>query len=221
MIIELPEMFYKADGKKYVRVKNGILEIHGYWDFEKLMVQLAYEMKGKCQCYYCRKSVDPKKITIDHLFPSDFGGMSITNNLEPACQKCNSSKSNMNQYEYGVWRTIRDEEAQKNFYHSVVAKKKKRKFNAKVKKGFDLPKSWVEYRRLDSIQKISKVSNTNSNKFKRMLTFARRYNKLPRTIVVSRNGKLLDGATAYEVAKKLRFVEVPVTVLENVVIYRA
>ena len=54
-----------------------------------------------------------------------------------------------------------------------------------------------------------------------MLTFARRYNKLPRTIVVSRNGKLLDGATAYEVAKKLRFVEVPVTVLENVVIYRA
>lgn len=220
MIIELPERFYKADGEKYVRVKDGILEIHGYWDFEKLMVTLAYVMKGRGRCYYCRKKVDPTKITIDHLFPSDFGGMSITNNLEPACQQCNSCKSNMNQYEFGVWRTIRDPEDQKRFYHRVVAKKRGRKLNPKIKKGYDLPTSWVEYRRLDTIQKLGKASNQGSRKFKRMLTFAKKFNKLPRTIVVSKNGILLDGATAYGVAKLLKFEEVPVTVLENVIITR-
>ena len=50
MIIEIPEKFYKRKARnKYAEVKNGILEIHGFWSFKRLMVEIAYELKGKHQ----------------------------------------------------------------------------------------------------------------------------------------------------------------------------
>lgn len=221
MIIELPKKFERNENRySFARIRDGVLEIKGDVDFEKLMVELTYALKGRTQCYYCRQPVHAKKITIDHLYPSDFGGVTITNNLEPACYKCNSSKSNMNQFEFNVWRTINSKEEQKAFYHRTVARKKRLKKDPKVRRGYDLPRKWVKYIKLEYVHKISKTDNRGSEKFKRMFTFARRYKKLPRPIVISSNYILLDGETAYAVAKDLHFVEVPVIILENVVVLR-
>lgn len=222
MIIELPERFYKEFGEYggYAKVENGILELQCPWEFEKLMVELAYALKGRTKCCYCYREVEPNKITIDHLFPLNFGGVTITNNLEPACGSCNSSKSNLNQYEYKIWRTLSTQEEKKSFYKNTVRNKRRRKINPKIKNGFDLPKKWSEYWRLDKIQKITKVDNRGSDKYKRMYTFVSRYGKLPRPIIVSAKGVLLDGETAYAVAKELKFKEVPVIVLENVRVVR-
>jgi len=221
MIIELPNQYERSIGKnQFVRVRNGVLEIKGNFDFEKIMIELAYILKGKTQCYYCRKHVQANKITIDHLYPRDFGGVTITNNLEPACHSCNSNKSNMNQYEFHVWRTINSKEEKKNFYHRIIYDKKKRKNDSKRKKGFDLPRKWIVYRNLSSIRKVGKDNTTGSQKFKKMLTFSRRTKKLPRPLVISSNYILLDGKTAYAVARKLHFEEVPVIVLENVVVIK-
>lgn len=221
MIIELPSRFYseKEEGN-FARVHDGRLEIHGPWDFEKLMIELSYKMKGRTRCFYCRRRVDFNKITIDHLYPRDFGGITITSNLEPACRECNSQKSNMNQYEYGVWRTISSDNERRSYYHSVVSNKRKRIRDPNIRKGFDLPKRWIEYRRLDSIQAVKHIDNKYGNKFRRIMNFVQKNGKLPRPIVISANNMLLDGATTFNVANEMKLREVPVIVLENVVAFR-
>lgn len=220
MNVELPENYYQSEGaNKYALVRNGILELQGSWDFERLMVELTYLLKGRTRCFYCKREIDPGKVTIDHVFPRDFGGVTIPCNLEPSCASCNSKKSNLNKYEYKIWLTLSKDE-RKKFYQKTIKRKHKRKNNPKTKNGFDFPKKWLEYRKLDSIKKISKIDNRGSEKFKKMLTFARKAKKIPRPLIISRNNILLDGETAYMVAKTLNFKEVPVIALENVVVLR-
>ena len=220
MIIELPKKFYKKEGRdKYVVVKNGLLEIHGLWNFEKLMIEITYFMKGKDRFFYCQRKVEPGKITIDHLFPVAFGGMSITNNLEPTCLHCNSTKSDMNFYEYQIWRTLCNIQEKKKFYHKMIAKKAKKKYEKSLMIGYNLPKKWVEYRYLNQIVQLVTIHNFNTDKFQKMLSFVEYYHKLPRTLVISKNNALLEGATAYEVAMILNLKIVPVTVLENVIVF--
>ena len=221
MIIELPYHFYseKKEGN-FARVHDGTLEIHGPWNFEKLMVELTYRIKGRTKCFYCRRKVEGEKITIDHLYPRDFGGITITNNLEPACRSCNSKKSNMNQYEYEVWRTISSENERRSYYHSIVSTKERRIRAPNIKKGFDLPKRWIEYRRLNTINTAKRINNSDCGKFKRIMKFVKRTGKLPRPIVISSNCMLLDGMTTYNVAEHMKLEEVPVIILENVVAFR-
>ena len=219
MIIELPDIFYEARNEEnFVRIVNGILEIKGEWNFEDLMIDLTYKMKGRNKCYYCRREVSEKKITIDHLFPKNFGGITITNNLEPTCRWCNNKKTNMNQYEFGVWRGLKTKEERISYYHSVVKKKARRIRNVNMKKGFDLPERWIEQWKLENIRVIRRIFNNGGRRYKKIMSFARRYNKLPRPIIVSYNGVLLDGMTTYNVAMDLYLNEVPVIVLENVIV---
>ena len=50
------------------------------------MYRLTYMMKGDRICYYCGKTISKKEMTLDHVYPRDFGGPSITDNLVPCCQ---------------------------------------------------------------------------------------------------------------------------------------
>ena len=43
-------------------------------------------------CQYCEKKVNPKDLTMDHLVPLARGGLSVKNNLVPACKECNAKK---------------------------------------------------------------------------------------------------------------------------------
>ena len=221
MIIDLPKSYYRTDetGHSFVRVEDGLLEIKGTWNFEKLMVELTYAKKGT-KCHYCNKELFPNKMTIDHLFPSDFGGITIPNNLEPACSKCNGTKSNMNEYEYRIWRSLGDSEEKNRFYHRIIRRKKARKFNVNDKKGFDLPRSWITKMSRKSIRCYSRIDNKGGKKFRKMMNFCKRYRKLPRPIIISRNDILLDGFTAFAVAKELGFRVVPVIKLDNVVVVK-
>ena len=53
--------------------KQAVIERHGSW------------------CVYCRKSMHPKKVTIDHVHPRALGGED-EGNLVPCCESCNLSK---------------------------------------------------------------------------------------------------------------------------------
>ena len=124
MIIEIPEKFYKRKARnKYAEVKNGILEIHGFWSFKRLMVEIAYELKGKHQCYYCKKPLCDLEVTIDHLYPEAYGGISVTNNLVPACKMCNNTKADMNEQEYREWLSMDDKVQRKVFYEKNSLRK--------------------------------------------------------------------------------------------------
>lgn len=218
MIIELPREFSKTYRKGYATIRKGILELHGNfgYDFEKIMVDLAYEIKGRTRCYYCHNQVDEEKITIDHLYPRHFGGITVTNNLEPACTNCNSKKTNMNQYEFQVWRTIKEKADKKEFFKECIQRKRSKKCDPKEMKGFDLPKEWVTYVPFNTIQKVTNMDQRGTRRYIRMTRFVKKYKKLPRPMTISANNVLLNGETAYVVAKEFKIENIPVVILENV-----
>jgi len=51
--------------------------------------------KRKCAeglCYFCRKKLSPKELTMDHLVPLIRGGRSNKGNVVPSCKECNNKK---------------------------------------------------------------------------------------------------------------------------------
>lgn len=60
-------------------------------DFQKKSVYA--KCNGKCAI--CGKPVKFKKMTIDHITPLSRGGTNDIKNLQLACKRCNSMKSNM------------------------------------------------------------------------------------------------------------------------------
>lgn len=51
--------------------------------------------KRKCAeglCYYCKKKVASKELTIDHIVPIVRGGKSTKGNIVPVCKECNNKK---------------------------------------------------------------------------------------------------------------------------------
>ena len=213
MNMELPYSFYdKDDNGNFVRVKHDLLEIHGFYNFEKLMYSLTYKLKGK-KCYYCREDLKYHP-TIDHLYPRNFGGISIINNLVPACTCCNSYKNNMNACEFIEWKRLSSKLERRRYYTKVVNKKRK----IRAKRGFDLPRKWIKTVDINFIIVTSNVENQNGEKYKKTLEFVERTGKLPRPLVISCNRFLLDGFTAYNVAKELEMKNVPVVFLENVIV---
>jgi 5-methylcytosine-specific restriction endonuclease McrA len=43
-------------------------------------------------CYYCRRRVGHRALTLDHLVPLGRGGRSVRGNVVPACKECNTRK---------------------------------------------------------------------------------------------------------------------------------
>jgi 5-methylcytosine-specific restriction endonuclease McrA len=46
-------------------------------------------------CYYCRRRVGARALTMDHIVPLGRGGRSIRGNVVPACKECNTRKRSM------------------------------------------------------------------------------------------------------------------------------
>lgn len=212
MIMELPKRFsYSKDKYNYAIARDGKLIIKGSLPFEELMYDLAYSIKGKKSCYYCGRQ--SKKMTIDHMFPRDYGGISITNNLIPVCAKCNSQKSNLNFYEYKIFKTLNKTEKE-------TFRKKIYKQNEKIryKRGFNIPKAWVETIHISRIFVRVFFDQTlyKGKKYTKYTNFIKKYGKLPRPIILSRNFVLLDGFTILACAREQGITNIPVVILENV-----
>lgn len=220
MIMELPEEFSKVyDNGWYVIIRKGVLEIHGGCNFDELMIEMAYIIKGRRRCHYCHKPVLSHKVTIDHIYPRDFGGVSIIDNLEPTCGKCNSSKSNLNETEFKEWRTLGTKEQKDKFYSKAIGSKKSIKYDPNLKASFDLPKSWVTMQNLSTVRKVTRIDNSKGRKYQRMMSFVQKYGKLPRPLVLTKNNVLLNGEAAYGVSKRVGLKVIPTIVLENVMFY--
>ena len=43
-------------------------------------------------CYYCKRKVNPKDLTMDHIVPIIRGGKSTKGNVVPVCKECNDKK---------------------------------------------------------------------------------------------------------------------------------
>lgn len=214
MRVELPSKFiyYAKNRVGHAYVRNNILYIEGLVPWEKLAYDLCYALHGKRICVYCGKHFKKHKMSVDHKFPRNFGGVSIPANLIPACRSCNSTKSNLNYYEYQVFSTM-DEEDAKEYRRNTYRKKIKIRYS----RGFDLPRKWISTMNIDDIiARPAPEDEQSQKKYKRVTNFVKNYNHLPNPIVVSVNNVLLEGNTVYWVAKDNGFEQVQVIVLENV-----
>jgi 5-methylcytosine-specific restriction endonuclease McrA len=59
--------------------------------------------KRKCAegvCYFCKKQISPKELTMDHVIPLVRGGKSIKGNVVPTCKECNNKKKYLLPFEW-------------------------------------------------------------------------------------------------------------------------
>lgn len=93
MNVELPTKNLRANS---FLIKDGILFVRNRWSLKQVMSSLTYQIKGRRECYYCHKKFFPSEMTLDHLYPQQIGGPTITNNLVPCCNECNGKKRKFN-----------------------------------------------------------------------------------------------------------------------------
>jgi 5-methylcytosine-specific restriction protein A len=43
-------------------------------------------------CYFCKRRIAPKDLTMDHIVPIIRGGKSTKGNIVPVCKECNNKK---------------------------------------------------------------------------------------------------------------------------------
>lgn len=215
MIIELPEKFQMASPtfKDGAYVENGILKIRRDVSFRKAMAELTYEMKGRKRCCYCKRKVSMEEMTIDHMYPQDFSGPTITNNLLPSCKKCNNEKGNLNTKQYKTFLKAKEEGRRKEFmsdieqYHNYIRKWEE----------FDIPKSWITKKEISKITVLFDLEENCSNKkYKKIELYYKNYGHFQKPIIVDKNGFLLDGFLQLLYAKNNNLKNIPAIQLDNV-----
>lgn len=215
MIIELPEKFFMEEertGKK-AYIENDILKFTRQVSFRNIMIELTYQMKGKDKCYYCKKKVKEKEISIDHMFPVDFGGPTITNNLLPACKGCNSRKGNMTYQQY-----ISYLEAESIGLGQLYLKNLQQ-YQEKVRKKqlSQIPNEWITQTKISDIfTTINLGDNYKSKKYRKREKYYLKYGVIIKPIVLDRNSFLLDGFLTLMLAKNYNINLLPTIILENV-----
>lgn len=210
MYIRLPKKFTmdSETAQNVAFIKNKELKIRKGTSFRAVMYEITYRKYGM-RCHYCGKYMPKEKITVDHMFPQDFGGPTITNNLIPACKTCNNEKNNMTKNEYLAFLKAKKHGRGKEF---------KREFNKKIKYGkYKIPSGWLTKRSITEITATFDLKeNYSRNKLKTIKYFYNTYGILKKPILVDKNGFLLDGFMLLMFAKTRGIKEVPVIVLDNV-----
>lgn len=208
MYMDIPERFKLS----FAEIQSGKLYIYELLRFEDMMYEITYSLKEK-RCVYCGKRLSVHNRTLDHRYPRDTGGISITNNLFPCCSNCNSSKSNLTHDEYLVLRKLSKRDRKKYLKHVYS-------YNKKIMKkiGYKLPKKWVEERDSRLINYQIPKENLRGKKYYRVVEFYNENKKLPRPIIVDENYSLLDGFNILLFANDFKINTVPIIKLENVLI---
>ena len=214
MIIDLPKHNSSEPYiiSEHMKIEDGILKLKFPYSLRNAMYIITYEIKGKHKCFYCKNEISNNKVTLDHIFPQDFGGPTIPNNLEPCCATCNQQKSNMTKQQYKKFLSLsradqkhylKDLQCVFEFIHKWY--------------GFSLPEDWVVEKEIDNIiVNISLLDNYKGPKYDKVKEFYKKYKQFQRPLVVDRKNFLLDGFTTLMYAKNHNIQKVPVIVLENV-----
>ena len=92
---------YMIRSKAFKAYKEGRWNIHDLLEFN------VAKIKENNYCWYCGKEMEPSKLTKDHVFPKSKGGVNDMDNIIMVCKTCNSSKGNMDLFEW--YATVRKE----------------------------------------------------------------------------------------------------------------
>lgn len=214
MIIDLPayDLNKPLVINEHMKIEDGILKLKFPYSLRNSMYILTYLMKGKHKCTYCSKEIPSNKVTLDHVFPQDFGGPTITNNLEPCCFFCNNQKSNMTKEQYLEFLSLSSTK-RKQFLKDLRSNLEfVHKHQAPI-----LPPGWIEETEIENILvNISLSEDYRGSKYEKTAEYYRKYEHFQTAIIVDRRNFLLDGFTILMYAKNHGIQKVPIIVLENV-----
>ncbi len=86
-VFEMDENFETADEEHVRREKAKAREMRQsqWWKNEC----------GRGVCYYCKRRIPPKELTMDHIVPIIRGGCTRKGNVVPCCKDCNNKKKYM------------------------------------------------------------------------------------------------------------------------------
>ena len=70
------------------------------WNIHDLLENNLAKIQCNNYCWYCGKEVEPSKFTKDHVFPRSKGGDNDMDNIIMVCKSCNSSKGDMDLFEW-------------------------------------------------------------------------------------------------------------------------
>ena len=70
------------------------------WNIHDLLENNLAKIQCNNYCWYCGKEVEPSKLTKDHVFPRSKGGDNDMDNIIMVCKSCNSSKGDMDLFEW-------------------------------------------------------------------------------------------------------------------------
>lgn len=215
MIIELPKEFSLNEKRKGVVafIENDILKITRQTSFRKIMAEIAYEIKGREECQYCHKKVTKEEMTVDHMFPIDFGGPTISNNLLPSCKGCNNKKGNMTYQQYMTFLKEKNNGLEEVYLKAL----KKYQEELRKKRIYQIPKKWITEKMInDIVINMNLYENYRKKKYRSYEEYYLKYGILKKPIIVDKNGFLLDGFLQIMVAKNNNVKSIPVIQLENV-----
>lgn len=214
MIIDLPK--HEPIGtmviNPFMEIENDILKIKFPYSFRKAMYALTYQLKGSDQCFYCSCKIAEGETTLDHMFPQEFGGPTIPNNLVPCCLKCNGEKSNMTKDQYEKYLSLSSSKRKEYLNDLQSVFEFIRKWD-----NFELPKGWIEEKEINCIfTNISLSEDYKGRKYNAIKEYYKKYGHFQRPLIVDRKIFLLDGFPMLMYAKNHALSKVPVIVLENV-----
>ena len=87
-------MCYMIRSKAFKAYKEGRWNIHDLLEFN------VEKIRQNNYCWYCGKELEPSKLTKDHVFPRSKGGDNDMDNIIMVYKTCNSSKGDMDLFEW-------------------------------------------------------------------------------------------------------------------------
>ena len=212
MNIELPKRFFYTSRYRYNSyVQNGILYVEGGLEYEDLMYSLSYSIHGYDRCVYCGKKLTRKSRTLDHMYPRNWGGVSITNNLIPSCSRCNSLKSNLTYNQFLIWRNL--QKTERPAYYEEMIKENKRQMDA----GTFLPKEWLSVFDISKVIRDIDFKSIEQYGNRKVDTYYAINGYYPRPIIISSNQWILKGLHILYHAKNHGIKTVQAIQLDNVI----
>ena len=199
-------------------VEGNLLYIYRPVDFRELMYALTNAIYDEGRiCYYCGAEITEKQRTMDHKYPQDFGGPTITDNLVPTCKKCNTTKGNLMEDEFKEFMKIENAEAAKAY--RVAKERGHRKIH--TGKVSVIPEEWIcpkDYP-LNEIEMRMQVTVSLGRGYDHVSRRFQKYNSILKPVIVSTNKKLLDGFNVCLFAKvHNQWNRVNIIKLDNVIV---
>jgi len=216
MKIRLPPAFIYVNRSKNgsAYVKNGILYVKGYANFEELMYTITYMVKGYDTCHYCGCELTDKSRTLDHMYPRRWGGISIPDNLIPSCKNCNGEKMDMTYKQFMQYRRLESKKEKEDYYQKCLQENSKIRRKSK----FVLDRRWLSIYNIQKLLKFMSFSGLEKGKSANLAAYYRNWGQYPHPMIVSSNNWVFKGKHILHHAKGIKRKAVMAVVLENVVV---